>query len=134
MSWGSAPPFSLGVEEELFLVDDETLETAAVFEQIVPEPDERLKPELFACFVETTTPVCRDADEVLAELQRLRAEVVGRAARLVPLPRLGPLRDFDAGHHLCPDQRAGRTTWREWLAAQPLRPRRGRPARRARPG
>ncbi len=82
MSWGSAPPFSLGVEEELFLVDAETLETAPAFEQIVPEPDERLKPELFACIVETTTPVCRDADEVLAELQRLRAEVVRRAAEV----------------------------------------------------
>ena len=81
MSWGSAPPFSLGVEEELFLVDAETLETAPVFEQIVPEPDERLKPELFACLVETTTPVCRDADEVLAELQRLRAEVARASGR-----------------------------------------------------
>ena len=80
MSWGSAPPYSLGVEEELFLVDAETLETAPVFEQMVPEPDERLKPELFACFVETTTPVCRDTDEVLAELQRLRGEVTERAA------------------------------------------------------
>lgn len=79
MSWGSAPPFSLGVEEELFLVDAETLETAPVFEQIVSEPDERLKPELFACLVETTTPVCRDAKEVLAELQRLRADLAQRA-------------------------------------------------------
>ncbi len=113
MTWGSAPPYSLGVEEELFLVDAETLETAPVFEQIVPEPDERLKPELFACFVETTTPVCRDADEVLDELQRLRAEVVRRSAEvgatvvavgthplarsegqpLVPLPRYKRLRE-----------------------------------------
>ena len=30
MSWGSAPPFSLGVEEELFLVDAETLGDRAV--------------------------------------------------------------------------------------------------------
>ncbi len=70
----------------------------------------------------------------IRDLAAVRREVVGRAARLVPLPRLGPLRDFDAGHHLCPDHRAGTTTWREWLAAQPLRPRRGRPARRGRPG
>jgi carboxylate-amine ligase len=112
VSWGSAPPFSLGVEEELFLVDADTLDTAPVFEQIVPEPGERLKPELFACIVETTTPVCRNADEVFAELQRLRAEVRKRAhavgativasgthplARgegqpLVPLPRYERLR------------------------------------------
>jgi glutamate---cysteine ligase / carboxylate-amine ligase len=112
VSWGSAPPYSLGVEEELFLVDVETLETAPVFEQVVPEPDERLKPELFACIVETTTPVCRDGDEVLAQLQRLRAEVQLRAEKvgataiaagthplargdgqpLVPLPRYERLR------------------------------------------
>jgi len=80
VSWGSAPPYSLGVEEELFLVDAETLETAPVFERVVPEPNGRLKPELFACIVETTTPVCRDADEVLLQLQRLRADLLGRAA------------------------------------------------------
>lgn len=59
----------------------------------------------------------------IRELAAVRREVVGRAARLVPLPSLGPLRDFDAGHHLSPDHREGRTTWREWLAgrAQPAR-------------
>jgi carboxylate-amine ligase len=112
VTWGCAPPYSLGVEEELFLVDAETLATAPVFEQVVPEPDERVKPELFACIVEATTPVCRDADEILAELQRLRGEVTERAnsvgantiaagthplARgegqpLVPLPRYERLR------------------------------------------
>jgi carboxylate-amine ligase len=70
------------VEEELFLIDAETLETAPVFEQVVPEPDARLKPELFACIVETATPVCSDVEEVLGELQRLRAEVSERAARV----------------------------------------------------
>jgi carboxylate-amine ligase len=108
VSWGSAPPFSLGVEEELFLVDPETLETAPVFQEVVPEPDERLKPELFACIVETTTPVCRDASEVLEHLVRLRRELVHRGATtvaaathplargegqpLVPLPRYERLR------------------------------------------
>jgi uncharacterized protein YbjT (DUF2867 family) len=51
----------------------------------------------------------------IRELAAVRREVVGRVARLVPLPSLGPLRDFDEGHHLCPDHRAGHTTWREWL-------------------
>ena len=112
MNWGSAPPFSLGVEEELFLVDAETLETAPVFEQVVPEPDARLKPELFACLVETTTPICRGPEEALAELERLRADVRVRAGKvgaavvaagmhplargegqpLVPLPRYKRLR------------------------------------------
>jgi carboxylate-amine ligase len=82
VSWGSAPAFSLGVEEELFLVDSETLEAAPVFEQVVPEPDARLKPELFACIVETTTPVRRDAHEVLDDLMRLRADLAERASHV----------------------------------------------------
>ncbi len=108
MSWGSAPPFSLGVEEELFLVDAETLEAAPLFEQVVPEPDARLKPELFACIIETTTTVCRDPEEVLAELLRLRERVSTAAAfvaagthplargadqRILPLPRYARMRE-----------------------------------------
>jgi uncharacterized protein YbjT (DUF2867 family) len=52
----------------------------------------------------------------ICELANVRREVTGRAARLVPVPRLGPLRDFDGGHHLCPGHRSGRITWRQWLA------------------
>ncbi len=73
--------FPLGVEEELFLVDAETLEPAPVFSRVVPEPGERIKPELFECLVEITTPICRDADEVLTRLVALRREVADRAAR-----------------------------------------------------
>jgi carboxylate-amine ligase len=47
----------------------------------VPEPDERIKPELFECLVEITTPPCRNADEVLASLVALRCETAERAAR-----------------------------------------------------
>ncbi len=82
MTFGSAAPFSLGVEEELFLVDGDTLDVVAIFEQLVPEPGPRLKPELFACLVETTTPVCGDAKVILRELTRLRVEVASRATRL----------------------------------------------------
>jgi uncharacterized protein YbjT (DUF2867 family) len=52
----------------------------------------------------------------IRELANARRDATGRAARLIPLPRLGPLRDFDEGHHLCPDHRSGQTTWRQWLA------------------
>ncbi len=113
MTWGSAPPLSIGVEEELFLIDAETLDTAPVFEQVVPEPDARLKPELFACLVETTTPICRGPEEAFAELERLRMVAHERAATvgamviatgthplargegqpLVPLPRYERLRE-----------------------------------------
>lgn len=73
--------FAIGVEEELFLVDAETLEPVPLFSRVVPEPDERIKPELFECIVEITTPPCRDADEVLTSLVALRSEMTERAAR-----------------------------------------------------
>jgi carboxylate-amine ligase len=73
--------FTLGVEEELFLVDAETLEPAPLFSRVVPDPDERIKPELFECLVEITTPICRDADEVFEHLVALRREVAERAER-----------------------------------------------------
>ena len=80
MSFGSSAPFSIGVEEELFLVDAETLEPAPLAAVVVPEPGPRIKHELFTSIVEITTPVCADADEALYELRRLRAEVAARAA------------------------------------------------------
>jgi carboxylate-amine ligase len=82
LRFGSSTPFALGVEEELFLVDAERLETAPRFSQLVPEPDERLKPEVFECLVEIATPICADAGGLLGELTRLRREVAARAAAL----------------------------------------------------
>jgi carboxylate-amine ligase len=79
VKFGSSAPWSLGVEEELFLVERETLETAPLFSRVVGEPGERLKAEVFECLVEIATPVCAGAGEVLAELTRLRREVVERA-------------------------------------------------------
>jgi carboxylate-amine ligase len=83
VSWGSAPPFSLGVEEELFLVDPKTLDAVPVADSVVYPQTHRIKHELFACIVETTTPVCRDADEVLEHLASLRREVVRRGGAIV---------------------------------------------------
>jgi carboxylate-amine ligase len=70
---------TLGVEEELVLVDTRSLAPVPAVEALVPEPGERLKYELFQSLVETTTPVCRDAYEALDALQRLRDEVAERS-------------------------------------------------------
>ena len=77
--FGAAAPWSLGLEEELFLVDADSLQTVPAFSRLFGEGGERLKPELFECFVELTTPVVTDAVEALAELGRLRVEVAERA-------------------------------------------------------
>jgi carboxylate-amine ligase len=78
VSFGASAPWSIGVEEELFLVDPETLDPAPVFERGLAAPP-RLKPELFAAVVETATPICADAFEALDELSRLRLEAARRA-------------------------------------------------------
>ena len=79
--FGSAPPWSLGVEEELMLVDAQTLEPARYgFSRAFGEATERIKPELFESFVEITTPVVETAEEIEAELRALRREVAARAA------------------------------------------------------
>ncbi|MBA2460320.1 MAG: YbdK family carboxylate-amine ligase [Actinobacteria bacterium] len=70
---------TLGVEEELMLLDAETLALAPGVERLLGPPG--LKTELFSCLIETNTPVCETAAEVLAELERLRAEVREAASR-----------------------------------------------------
>src|SRR5690348_11863548 len=78
--FGAAPAWSLGVEEELMLVDAETLEPARDgFSRVFGEATERIKPELFESFVEITTSVVEGPDKIEAELRSLRREVAERA-------------------------------------------------------
>jgi carboxylate-amine ligase len=90
--FGRAEPWTLGVEEELFFVDAETLDVRSGYSLVVGEADERVKPEFFESLVEVTTPVLPDAASVHAELARLRAEIDTRAA-------LHGLRIYAAGSH-----------------------------------
>jgi glutamate---cysteine ligase / carboxylate-amine ligase len=79
--FGAAPPWSFGVEEELMLVDAQTLEPARDgFTRVFGEATERIKPELFESFVEITTTVVESSEEAERELRALRAEVAERAA------------------------------------------------------
>jgi glutamate---cysteine ligase / carboxylate-amine ligase len=79
--FGAAPPWSLGVEEELMLVDAETLLPARDgWSRVFGEATDRIKHELFESMVEITTPVCETAEEIEAELRALRQEVAQRAA------------------------------------------------------
>ncbi len=79
MTWGTAEPGSLGVEEEILLVDEATYEVVPGYSRIVGVPTAEVKPELFECFVELATPVVADAAQALDELQRLRRELAARA-------------------------------------------------------
>lgn len=77
-AFGQSEPWSVGIEEELFVLDAETLEPSS-FPPHAFEPP-RLKQELFAAVVELNTGVCSSVADAVAELRELRAEAKERAA------------------------------------------------------
>jgi glutamate---cysteine ligase / carboxylate-amine ligase len=88
--FGESPPFSLGVEEEVMILDAVTLEPAAAVGVLVEGTrglglPGRLKTELHASVVELNTGICADADEAVTALRELRigAAEVARANGLV---------------------------------------------------
>jgi len=70
--FGESSPFSVGIEEELFVLDAETLEPASVPEGVLD--GERFKPELLTTMLELNTPVCADVGRAVEELASLRLE------------------------------------------------------------
>jgi carboxylate-amine ligase len=84
-AFGESAPLSLGVEEELMILDAETLEPAAAVEVLIAgaaglDLPGMLKTELHASVVELATGICADVDEAVAALAELRA-AAGRIAR-----------------------------------------------------
>ncbi len=75
--YGAAAPWTLGIEEEVILVDAVTFETAPSFTHVVAGASPELEPEVFECLAELATPVVPDAPAALVELARLRRELAG---------------------------------------------------------
>jgi len=76
-SFGRSTPWSLGVEEEVMILDEVTLALAPGVEALVAAVEGRelpgvLKMELLASMVELATDVCAAPQEVLAALRDLR--------------------------------------------------------------
>ncbi|MEX2211300.1 MAG: YbdK family carboxylate-amine ligase [Gaiellaceae bacterium] len=80
MTWAESAPLTLGVEEELMILDAETLELAPRVRDFLGR--EGFKTELFATMLELNTPVCRTPEEAGAALRGLRAAAAERAAEL----------------------------------------------------
>jgi glutamate---cysteine ligase / carboxylate-amine ligase len=79
-------PFTLGIEEEYQIIDPETRELRSFITQFM-ELDkgkmilrEQMKPEMMQSVVEVGTNVCRNIDEVRAEIVRLRGAIASLAA------------------------------------------------------
>jgi glutamate---cysteine ligase / carboxylate-amine ligase len=77
--FGHGEPFTVGLEEELLLVDAETLQLAHVADRIVPRsalPRDRLDHEAFLAEVEVRSEPTGSVAEAIAQLREGRAEAV----------------------------------------------------------
>jgi carboxylate-amine ligase len=92
----SRPAFTLGVEEELQVIDPQTFElrshVAEIFAEGRHELQDRLKPEMHQPVVELGTAVCHDIHDV-------RREVIGLRRSIVELARRNGMRVAAAGTH-----------------------------------
>jgi glutamate---cysteine ligase / carboxylate-amine ligase len=84
--FGSGEPFSIGVEEELFLVDPATGRqanaSAAVLERL-GDVDGTVERELHACQIELISHVHANVGEAVSELEALRRAVVRTGAGIL---------------------------------------------------
>ena len=75
VNYGARAPFTLGVEEELQLMNAESWELASRYEEVFGEAeaaDARIRPELMQSTVEVATKPARSVAEAIAETRELR--------------------------------------------------------------
>ncbi|MEN3343384.1 MAG: glutamate---cysteine ligase / carboxylate-amine ligase [Actinomycetota bacterium] len=75
VNYGGRAPFTLGVEEELQLLNAESCDLASRYEEVFGQAeaaDERIKPELMQSTVEVATKPARTVAEAMAETAELR--------------------------------------------------------------
>src|SRR3954452_9156584 len=77
----SGPDFTLGVEEELMIVDPETLDLVNAIESLLEDaPEGSIKPELMESVLEIATEPCRNLDHCARQLINLRRQAGAMAA------------------------------------------------------
>lgn len=84
--FGIQPDYSLGVEEELLLVDPSGRELRAEAERVIASATPtrgRLASEIFAAQVELVTPICRTISDAAHSLADLNAALRSSGARMI---------------------------------------------------
>ena len=70
------PPYTIGIEEELMILDAETLELVNAIESLLePAPAGEVKPELMESVLEVSTNPCANTSEAGDQLRALRRQV-----------------------------------------------------------
>src|SRR3954468_23881004 len=111
----SGPDFTLGVEEELMIVDPETLDLVNAIESLLDgAPEGAIKPELMESVLEIATDPCRD-------LQALGRQLIGLRRQVNAIAEDKGLRIGSAGTHpfaMWEDQRiVARPRYRDLVSA-----------------
>src|SRR5215468_8956122 len=77
--------FTLGIEEELQIIDPDTRELRSHIQQILADGKmilkEQVKPELHQSIVELGTEICSDARDARKQIVNLRTELARLASR-----------------------------------------------------
>jgi carboxylate-amine ligase len=77
----TGPAYRLGVEEELMILDAESLDLANKIEELLePAPAGEIKPELMESVLEISTEPCDSLVQAMEQLRALRRQVAGSAA------------------------------------------------------
>ena len=77
----SPPPYTIGIEEELMILNGESLELVNAIESLLePAPAGEIKPELMESVLEVSTDPCANTAEAGAQLRALRRQVTETAA------------------------------------------------------
>src|SRR3954451_2466974 len=77
----TGPAYTVGIEEELMILDSETLELVNAIERLREEsPHGEIKPELMESVLEVSTNPCADLTEAGAQLRGLRRQVSDTAS------------------------------------------------------
>jgi carboxylate-amine ligase len=85
-NFGCSAPLTIGVEEELLLVDPDyglVAEGERVMDEIDPDHRKAVSTEIFATQIELKTGVCMDAGQAAGELTEVRRAVVATGARMM---------------------------------------------------
>jgi glutamate---cysteine ligase / carboxylate-amine ligase len=84
--FGASPPLSIGVEEELLLVDERlrlSADAERVLDSVAPAVRESVSTEIFATQIELKTGICHDAAQAVRELTELRRAVRGVGVEII---------------------------------------------------
>jgi carboxylate-amine ligase len=77
----SGPAYTIGIEEELMILDGETLELVNAIESMLePSPSGEIKPELMESVLEISTDPCPNTARAAEQLRALRKQVIEKAS------------------------------------------------------